>query len=62
MRGLFSFTDKIFFRVLDISTSNDNICHQFQEPNCQLKRIVENLPNLASLDISGTNLAGFRKC
>lgn len=47
-------------RCLDISTSNDRYGHGYKHPNKQLAMIVENLPNLTSLDISGTNLAGPR--
>ncbi len=48
-------------RHLDISTSNDNISHQFQDPDLKLAQLIDELPNLVSLDISGTNLAGFRQ-
>ena len=45
----------IYFRHLDISNHQETI---YVEPNKILARIVENLPSLESLDISGTNLAG----
>lgn len=44
-------------RVLDISQSNEK--HgTFRNENQVLATLVESLPNLTSLDISGTNLAG----
>ncbi|KAK7793806.1 hypothetical protein R5R35_013022 [Gryllus longicercus] len=44
-------------RHLDISQSSEK--HgTFRNENLTLARLVENLPNLTSLDISGTNLAG----
>jgi Zyg-11 family protein len=43
------------FRHLDISQSGET---KYTEPNRMLSRLVESLPNLKSLDISGTNLAG----
>ena len=43
------------FRHLDISNNQETI---YADPNRILARIVEGLPNLVSLDISGTNLAG----
>ena len=43
------------FRHLDISNHNPT---QYADPNKMLACLVEGLPNLASLDISGTNLAG----
>ena len=45
----------LHFRHLDISNHQETT---YVEPNKILTRLVENLPNLASLDISGTNLAG----
>lgn len=42
---------------LDISQSNDER-GKYKEPNQVLATIVESLPRLVSLDISGTNLAG----
>jgi Zyg-11 family protein len=47
-------------RYLDISSSNDRYGHGYKHPNKQLAIIVTSLPNLTSLDISGTNLAGPR--
>ncbi|XP_014602206.1 PREDICTED: protein zer-1 homolog [Polistes canadensis] len=44
-------------RHLDISQSNF-IQGQFEHPNRILRRIVTGLPELVSLDIGGTNLAG----
>lgn len=44
-------------RHLDISQANDK-SGTFYNENTTLAYIVENLPNLMSLDISGTNLAG----
>ncbi|XP_043505625.1 protein zer-1 homolog [Polistes fuscatus] len=44
-------------RHLDISQSNF-IQGQFEHPNKILRRIVTGLPELVSLDIGGTNLAG----
>ena len=43
------------FRHLDISNHQETI---YVDPNRILARLVEGLPNLESLDISGTNLAG----
>lgn len=42
---------------LDISQSRDDR-GKYEKPNDLLAQIVENLPKLVSLDISGTNLAG----
>ncbi|XP_075228919.1 protein zer-1 homolog [Lycorma delicatula] len=44
-------------RHLDISQANDK-SGTFYDENSTLALIVESLPNLVSLDISGTNLAG----
>lgn len=44
-------------RHLDVSQSNDKN-GMFGEPDTTLASLVENLPLLVSLDISGTNLAG----
>lgn len=44
-------------RHLDISLSRDER-GKYDKPNEMLSEIVENLPRLVSLDISGTNLAG----
>ena len=44
-------------RHLDISQSEEKF-GVYAEPNKMLSKLVENLPNLTSLDISGTNLAG----
>ncbi|GBP93656.1 Protein zer-1 homolog, partial [Eumeta japonica] len=44
-------------RHLDISQVNESY-GQFMLPNEVLRKIVTSLPNLESLDISGTNLAG----
>lgn len=44
-------------RHLDISQSKDEK-FRYENPNALLSYIVENLPKLNSLDISGTNLAG----
>lgn len=44
-------------RHLDISQSEEQ---SYENPNQVLRRIVESLSNLLSLDISGTNLAGKR--
>lgn len=44
-------------RHLDISNTEDQD-GIFVNPNHVLKRIIVSLPNLVSLDISGTNLAG----
>lgn len=44
-------------RHLDISQSKEKN-GTFRNENLTLARLVENLPNLTSLDISGTNLAG----
>lgn len=49
------------FRHLDISQSSEKL-RIFRHENQILARIVENLPNLESLDISGTNLAGTGNC
>ena len=45
-------------RYLDISTSDERYGHCYKEPIAQLALIVDNLPFLTHLDISGTNLAG----
>lgn len=44
-------------RHLDVSQSRDER-GKYEKPNELLSQIVENLPRLVSLDISGTNLAG----
>lgn len=44
-------------RYLDVSQSRDDR-GKYEKANHLLARIVENLPRLVSLDISGTNLAG----
>ncbi|KFM75185.1 hypothetical protein X975_10634, partial [Stegodyphus mimosarum] len=46
-------------RHLDVSHSGDHPLY-YENPNATLKCIVDNLENLVSLDISGTNLAGGR--
>lgn len=46
-------------RTLDISSSSES--QDYDEPEMNLAFLVESLPNLIALDISGTNLAGFRK-
>lgn len=46
-----------YFRHLDISQSSEKM-GMYQNENDTLEYIVVNLPNLESLDISGTNLAG----
>lgn len=48
-------------RHLDISQSNDKR-KKFNNENETLSEIVTSLPNLVSLDISGTNLAGTGIC
>ncbi|XP_018016125.1 protein zer-1 homolog [Hyalella azteca] len=47
-------------RRLDISRSKNQNC-QFANSDVLLEKIVENLPNLTYLDISGTNLCGTKK-
>ncbi|CAG2107636.1 unnamed protein product [Medioppia subpectinata] len=47
-------------RCLDISATDDRYGHVYGEPNAQLALIVNSLPELTRLDISGTNLAGPR--
>ncbi|CAG2114481.1 unnamed protein product, partial [Medioppia subpectinata] len=47
-------------RCLDISATDDRCGHVYEEPNEQLALIVNSLPELTRLDISGTNLAGDR--
>lgn len=42
---------------LDVSHSNDKY-GKFYKPNLVLSKLILSLPNLVSLDISGTNLAG----
>ncbi|XP_023223451.1 protein zer-1 homolog [Centruroides sculpturatus] len=44
-------------RHLDVSQCNEKRGH-YKYPNQTLRQIVESLPHLTSLDISGTNLAG----
>lgn len=45
-------------RTLDMSIAKSNINGNYSQPNRQLTELVENLPYLTHLDISGTNLAG----
>lgn len=52
-------TVHLFYRHLDISCTSE-VAVFYQTPNKTLKYIVDNLDNLVSLDISGTNLAGRR--
>ncbi|XP_062602137.1 protein zer-1 homolog [Saccostrea cucullata] len=46
-------------RHLDLSGTEENPCFHNNPEEC-MEYIVENLPKLTSLDISGTNLASFR--
>lgn len=48
-------------RFLDISTSNDRHGQSYKDPDKQLLKLVNSLPHLTHLDISGTNLAGPSK-
>lgn len=45
-------------RTLDLSIARANTNGTYKDPNKILSELVENLPNLTHLDISGTNLAG----
>lgn len=45
-------------RTLDMSIAKSNINGTYSDPNRQLAEIVESLPYLTHLDLSGTNLAG----
>ncbi|CAG2113094.1 unnamed protein product, partial [Medioppia subpectinata] len=45
-------------RCLDISATDEDWGHVYEEPNEQLALIANSLPELTRLDISGTNLAG----
>ena len=47
----------IFFRHLDISQTNKRQ-GRYEFANLSLRTLVQSLPDLSSLDISGTNLAG----
>ncbi|XP_046664113.1 protein zer-1 homolog [Homalodisca vitripennis] len=55
--GLPSILQLVHLRHLDISQSSDKL-RTFRNENYTLAEIVRCLPNLVSLDISGTNLAG----
>ncbi|KAG0730508.1 Protein zer-1 [Chionoecetes opilio] len=44
-------------KFLDVSQANQT-CGMFEYPDTTLANLVTSLPNLASLDISGTNLSG----
>ncbi|XP_061183623.1 protein zer-1 homolog isoform X1 [Saccostrea echinata] len=46
-------------RHLDLSGTEENPCYHNNPEQC-VKYMVENLPHLTSLDISGTNLASFK--
>ena len=49
-------------RHLDVSQGDDTTVFlpvQYDKPTEQLRRLVTSMPDLVSLDISGTNLAGF---
>jgi hypothetical protein len=49
-------------RHLDLSNGSDDIeipIH-YEDPEEHLRYLVDSLPALTSLDISGTNLAGFQ--
>lgn len=43
-------------RTLDVSTSHRN-SHIFVDGDVELQSLLENLPNLMELDLSGTNIA-----
>lgn len=45
-------------QTLDLSVSRANVDGNYLTPNKLLSNLVESLPNLRHLDISGTNLAG----
>lgn len=45
-------------RTLDMSIAKTNVSGTYSNPNQQLAAIVESLPYLTHLDLSGTNLAG----
>lgn len=45
------------FRFLDVSQANQTY-GMFECPDTTLANLVQSLPNLTSLDISGTNLSG----
>lgn len=49
--------DYLFLRQLDISQSKEEN-GMYSNPNKTLDTLVQSLPELESLDISGTNLAG----
>lgn len=53
----FVITPLIFFRFLDVSQANQTY-GMFECPDTTLANLVQSLPNLISLDISGTNLSG----
>ena len=53
-------SDLLYSRHLDISQSTEN-ASIYRDPNETLAELVQNLPHLTSLDISGTNLAGRGK-
>ncbi|GFY38641.1 protein zer-1 homolog [Trichonephila inaurata madagascariensis] len=59
MFAMFVSKNKVLPRHLDLSRTGDNAII-YNNPNSLLKSIVTNLPDLVSLDISGTNLAGGR--
>ncbi|XP_014669859.1 PREDICTED: protein zer-1 homolog [Priapulus caudatus] len=48
-------------RHLDISQSEEQVTMNFQKADALLKRIVDSLPKLVSLDISCTELAGLEE-
>lgn len=47
----------LFLRFLDVSQANQTY-GMFECPDTTLANLVSSLPNLTSLDISGTNLSG----
>lgn len=49
--------DIFLFRFLDVSQANQKY-GVFESPDATLANLVSSLPNLTSLDISGTNLSG----
>lgn len=51
-----------FFRHLDVSQGDDTTMFlpvQYPKPTERLQALIAGMPNLRSLDISGTNLAGY---
>jgi hypothetical protein len=59
--GIRKFIAAFLCRYLDISHDDeDEIALTYKDPEQTLHQLMKSLPNLTSLDISGTNLGGLQ--